>query len=234
MRRILVVAAMNFEVRAMAEALGVGMASKGGTHVAQASRAGKGGEEEVVLIAAGPGFRAARTAFDAGLRKLGGSPDAVVSAGICGALAEDLELGDVVVASSVNGIECSQPECPRGRYRIGALVSQDRIAATVDERRRLASTGAIAVEMEAAAVLECARRIRVPVYGIKSVSDTADEEFALDLNAARREDGSFRISSILMQAARKPRSGFGELLRLKRRGEEAARTLGEFFANCHI
>jgi adenosylhomocysteine nucleosidase len=226
MRRILVVAAMNFEVR--------GMASKGGFHLAQGRRVTKGGEEEVVMIAAGPGFRAARKAFDAGLRELGGSPDAVVSAGICGALAEDLRLGDVVVASSVNGIECSQPECPRGRFRAGAIASQDRIAATTEERRRLALTGAVAVEMEAAAVVECARKISVPVFGIKSVSDTADEEFGLDLNAARGEDGSFRISSILMQAARRPRSGIGELLRLKRRGEEAARTLGEFFANCHI
>ena len=69
----------------------------------------------------------------------------------------------------------------------GPIASIDHVAQTVAEKRQLRKTGAIAVEMEAAAVLERARAWKVPFYCVRAVSDRASEGFALDLNAASDE-----------------------------------------------
>jgi hypothetical protein len=86
--------------------------------------------------------------------------------------------------------------------------------------------------MEAAAVHERAREAGRPFFAVKAVSDTADEGFTLDLNAARRRDGRFSVMHILGQAFRSPSTGFPELVRLKRNGGRALTALGDFFANC--
>jgi hypothetical protein len=67
---------------------------------------------------------------------------------------------------------------------------------------------------------------------VRAVSDTADEDWTLDLNAARHQNGTFRIGHILAQAARRPVKIVPELLRLRRNAGMAARRLGEFFADC--
>ena len=155
----------------------------------------------------------------------------VMSVGMCGALAEGLNVGDIVVASSVNGVVVETPRSS-AKFRVGPIVSVDRVAQTVAEKQDLRQTGAIAVEMEAAAVLERARRWGVPFYCVRAVSDTADEGFELDLNATRDASGRFRVGRILAQAARRPLSGVPELLRLRRNSEAACKALGEFIGNC--
>ena len=154
-----------------------------------------------------------------------------MSVGLCGALDDSLEVGDIVVASSVNGIAVEIPGSTL-EFAVGPIVSVDHVAQTVSEKEQLRQTGAIAVEMEAAAVLERARRWGVPFYCVRAVSDTAREGFELDLNAARDTCGRFRVGRILAQAARRPLTGVPELLRLRRNSEVACRALGEFIGNC--
>jgi adenosylhomocysteine nucleosidase len=180
-----------------------------------------------VLTANGPGPALAGEAVD----RVDSKVDAVVSIGLCGALADGLRVGDIVVGSAVNGVEIELPEVA-GRHVIGPIASVDRVAQTVAEKVLLRETGAIAVEMEAAAVLERARRWGVPFYCIRAVSDTATEGFELDLNAARDRSGRFRVGQILAQTIRRPFTGVPELLRLKRNSEAASKALGEFIGNC--
>ena len=188
-------------------------------------------DTEYVFVAAGPGpLLAARAVRSAG------DPvafDAFVSVGLCGALAQELKVGDVVVGREVNGIQVPEPRAGSG-YTSGPVASVDYFAGTVAEKRRLRSTGAIAVEMEAGAVLEGARAAARPFYCVKVVSDTADEGFVLDLNAARDEEGRFRTARILLQAARSPVQAAPELTRLYRNGRRALKALGEFFAECNF
>jgi nucleoside phosphorylase len=112
------------------------------------------------------------------------------------------------------------------------LVSVDHVAATASEKRALAASGALAVEMEAAGVLERAAALGVPFYCIRVVSDTADDTFVVDFNAARRADGRFDRGHIVKQALRRPLVMIPELLRLRGNAAKAVRALGDFVADC--
>ena len=182
----------------------------------------------LMKVANGPGPKLAREAAETVRERV----DVVVSTGLCGGLHPVLRVGDIFVATEVNGRTASLPR--RGKpFRSGPLVSIDRIAQTAEEKRELRiDTGAMAVEMEAEAVAAYASRIGVPFYCIRAVSDVAEESFMVDLNAARLTTGRFSVPRILLQAARRPLTVAPELLRLRRNAGLAARALGEFFADC--
>ena len=180
-------------------------------------------------VAGGPGLRLAGAAA-----RRSGPAQVVISTGVCGALDPKLQVGDIFVASAVNDVACQVPwaDVP---FQSGKLVSQDQVAVTVDDKRSLANaTGAAAVEMEAAAAAEYARETGARFYCIRAVSDTADESFPLDFNAARDEEGRFRINYILGQAMMRPLTAFPALMRLRRNALHASRALGEFFAHCRF
>jgi hypothetical protein len=210
-KRVLVVAAEQFELDPIRKAVAFG------------------GNTEYVFVANGPGRRLARQAVESA-----GPPasfDALVSVGLCGALDEGLGIASIVVADAVNGVPVAEPHMAGNMVR-GPIASVDYVAGTVEEKRRLRTSGAIAVEMEAAAVHEKALEAGRPFFAVKAVSDTADEGFTLDLNAARDVEGRFNVMQILGQAFRSPVKGFPELIRLKRNGERAVTALGDFFAHC--
>ncbi len=180
-----------------------------------------------VTACAGAGPRLAGRA----IAGVSGEFDAIVSTGFCGALDPALGIGDVFVAESVNGAVCSLPRSAR-EFRTGPLLSVDRIVGKVAERREWFAKGYAAVEMEAAAVEAHARNLGTPFYCIRAVSDTASDEFAVDLNAARDREGRIRVGRVLWQAAVKPVTVFPQLLQLRRNSEAAARNLGAFLATC--
>ena len=182
-----------------------------------------------VLVANGPGPALARAAVDA----VDGKLDAIVSTGLCGALDPALTLGEIFVATEVNGMPARLPSSRR-RYSSGALISIDRVACSANEKRLLFEKGGRAVEMEAAAVAERAHLRGAAFYCVRAVSDVAEETFALDWNAARGSDGRFKVARILGQAARRPWPGFPELLRLRRNAAMATKALGDFLADCEF
>jgi 4-hydroxy-3-methylbut-2-en-1-yl diphosphate reductase len=111
---------------------------------------------------------------------------AVVVAGVAGGLDPSLRAGDVVVASEVRdgkgriALRGSAPlaaELRRMglRVRCGPIVSSDHIVNSSDARERLAATGALAVDMESAAVVRALdeRAEKVPVAVVRVIVDTA-------------------------------------------------------------
>ncbi len=204
-------------------------------------RVGQWGKHRLVCAADGPGSELAGNAAEVALERF--KPDLIWSVGLCGALDGALAAGDVVTAAEV--VDASSGE----RYPAGGspvkrgdgkewgkpivVVSQDHVASTPAEKRRLRALGTV-VEMEAAAVARVAQRAQIPFGCVKAVSDLASEGFAIDLNSARGADGRFRTSYIVWDAVRKPLKGLPELWRLNGRSRQGAENLGEFIVNCPV
>jgi hypothetical protein len=111
------------------------------------------------------------------------------------------------------------------------LLSIDRVIASAREKAELhRTTGADAVEMEAAAIAERAESWKVPFRAIRVVSDSAEESLPLDFNRMRDADGRFSRARIVGAALRHP-SVFPRLLRLDQRSKLAAEALGDFIAD---
>jgi adenosylhomocysteine nucleosidase len=199
------------------------------------ARSGLMREHELLLVANGAGTKRAGEGLDAALAVF--SPDTLASTGLCGALSPDLGPTEIIVATAVivgnAGYPAMPVDCAR-RHRQGWVRTLDHIAGTAEEKRHWGATGAIAVEMEAAAVAERAQARGLPFFCIKSVSDLANETLANDLNAALRPDGHFDTMKVLGSSLRHPLTRVPELLRLWWRSARAANVLGDFFADCRI
>jgi nucleoside phosphorylase len=184
-----------------------------------------------LLVANGAGPDRAAEAVDRAVAM--GPVAAVVSTGYCGALDDRLLVADIVVATEVNGARAEAPASAR-KFAAGPIVSVDRVVQTVEEKGRLRTSGAIAVEMEAAGVSDRAMKLGLPFYCVRVVTDRADETLSIDFNAARDRSGRIRTSGVIQEALRHPWVGISELLRLARRSRIAARALGDFLADCRI
>ena len=208
-----------------------------GTHWARQARLG---EHAVLLAANGAGAARAAAAVDAAVARF--EPEAVVSTGFCGALDETLQLADIVVADAIVEV-VGQAVLPAAGFppaglkrqpRIGTVCTADHVVRTAEEKRKLFATGACAVDMEAAGAAARAQCHALPFYCIKAVTDLAGETLANDFNRALRPDGHFDTMDILGRALSRPTARIPELLRLRSRSRRAARTLGEFFADCRF
>jgi adenosylhomocysteine nucleosidase len=209
------------------------------------------GANEVLLVANGAGPDRAAAATDAGLKAFDAA--AIVSTGFCGALAPELGIADLVSATSVEtqvgrghalpvwdrppGLSAQSVAPPRGQAGrpvlqvfSGPIRSIPYVARTAEEKCKLAVTGAIAVEMEAAGIAARAESHGLPLYCIRAVTDLAGETLANDFNMALRLDGQFDTILILRGTLRHPMVRLPELFRLRKRCVRAAHVLGDFFA----
>ena len=196
------------------------------------SRSARLGAHNIMLVANGLGPKRAAAAVDAAAQAF--RPDAVVSTGFCGALLPALEIADVVVGTCIASDDGNYVTLPLKSRHSGPVRSINHIVQTASEKRQLAATGAIAVEMEAAGVASRCESLGLPVYCVKAVTDLAGEDMTNDFNKALRSDGHFATMLILRGSFRNPLVRLPELIRLRRRCVRAARVLGDFFADCRF
>jgi 4-hydroxy-3-methylbut-2-enyl diphosphate reductase len=121
------------------------------------------GLREARVIRTGAGPRRSQSAA----RRLAGSPDSALAvAGVCGGVDSELQPGDVIVASELQGGKGTQkltdPEALVDAIRalgtdarLGPIRSEDHIVRGA-ERERLFESGAIAVDMESRWLAEAA------------------------------------------------------------------------------
>ena len=197
-----------------------------------------------VLVVAGGGdsVRLARE-----LEEAAGDAEAVISMGLCGALADGLKPGDWVVA---NGVTLS-PLIPAGSplsagmsaniYRTDAGMVRDlgegvaarsgdpcsvldaMIADAAAKRAARAATGAVTVDMESHIAAAVAQRRKLPFAVARVVSDAADRSLPKAAQAGMAADGSMDISAVLRALASDPR----QLPALIRVGAEAGKAFRE-------
>ena len=194
-----------------------------------------------VFAANGPGPRLAGQVLRAAEVEAGKTGiGVVISTGFCGGLDPQLQLGDIVEATSVldsgTGRQYEARPIRTSADRVlGRVLSQDRVAVTIEEKVEYRSQAkASAIEMEAAAVAAWAHERVIPFYCVRVVSDTADAELPMDMNLMRDSEGRFSRFRIAGKALLKPWSRIPGLLRFDRDCRVAEQKLGEFFANCRF
>jgi hopanoid-associated phosphorylase len=185
-----------------------------------------------VQVVAGGGDRArlARALEDAA-----GRASAVISMGLCGALADDLRPGDWVIASRILSAErelepdrdwtTSLAERLPGA-RAGPILGSDvMIADAAGKRSVCAATGGLAVDMESHIAAAVAARHGLPFAAARVVSDAADRSLPKAAQAGMASDGSMDIGAVLIALAADPRQ-LAALIRVGREAEKAFRALG--------
>ncbi|HET9926396.1 MAG TPA: hypothetical protein VFS98_19935 [Methylomirabilota bacterium] len=116
----------------------------------------------------------------------------VVSAGVCGALAPDLQSGDLVLPESVLGPAAQRLNVTPTAYaraialaptaRRGTMATSRDVVATAEAKAALfAATGAVAVDMESSVILAHAATAGCPILVVRGVSDTARESLPPEL-----------------------------------------------------
>jgi adenosylhomocysteine nucleosidase len=165
-------------------------------------------------------------------------PKLVLSAGFCGALDEDLQVGDLILATEIVDTQSRiwpttwPDELTRGRAKLvrrGRLLTVSRMLTTPAEKEaHYQRWSAAAVDMESALVAQGCSQAGIPFGGLRAVSD--DAHTALSPRLASLLTGSRASAFRLLAAlARSPRLA-GELWRLARQTHLAADRLGQAFA----
>jgi adenosylhomocysteine nucleosidase len=176
-----------------------------------------------------------------------------VSAGFAGALMPATAVGDVIVATSVvsgkfDGVWSQAEEpivCEETVLRVvraaatglgvvvhgGPVVSLSNVLCRAVEKQSLSRlTGAVALDMESAAIGNVAQSQGVPFAVVRTISDVAGEDLPLDFNAFLKPWGWVRgIGAMIMT----PSSLMG-LNRLRRQSRLAAERLTAICAACAV
>ena len=176
----------------------------------------------------------------------------LLSCGIAGALDPALVAGDLVLhlpafvssevekqaisdapeagastALDTNGEDdwCERLRAALPHARLGRILGQDHIAATVAEKAALhAATGALAVDMESHIAARVASRHGLPFAAIRAISDTASETLPPAALVGMNPDGSMALGKVLASLARRP-AQLPALIRTGRSAEAAFRAL---------
>jgi adenosylhomocysteine nucleosidase len=177
--------------------------------------------DEMVVVCGGIGVEAARRATDAVIALY--RPGLVQSVGFAGALEAGLSVGDLFVpAVVIDARDGSRIEIEGGK---GVLVTFMAVAGA-DQKSKLAGAyGALAVDMEAAAVLASACAHGIAFGATKVISDGLDFE----IPAAGRfidADGRFRTVAFIVFTALRPWLWM-RVATLASNSRKAARVLGE-------
>ncbi len=197
--------------------------------------------QPVILARTGAGPALAAAGLAELLRALG--PRRWIGAGLAGALAPDIAVGQVLIAQAVRDAEGPVAQEPDSSWAARALafapaargarlVSRPRIAVTAREKAALRGEEgerADAVDMESAGWARAARAAGqdAPYLLARVVSDRAAEDLPDFLSDSLAADGSLDRGRIARRALLRP-SSIGKLLRLRRRARACAGSLAEF------
>jgi adenosylhomocysteine nucleosidase len=155
-------------------------------------------DDQKVIAYAGMGSGSAAVACRAVLAT--GELSALASVGWAGGLNASASGGLVVEPSVV--ISGTSGERFSGNGTGGTLVTVDRIAALEEKRQIGERFGGDYVDMEAAAIAECAHHAELPFYCFKAISDAHDARLP-DMNRFSR-NGKFSVWRFIAHVAVRP------------------------------
>lgn len=154
----------------------------------------------------------------------------LLSIGIAGGLASNLPPGTVVVATSVDDIECDQawsdalaarlPHARRGKI-IGSTVA---ITSPATKASLFDQTRALAVDMESGAVAQAAHEMGKPFAALRVIADSAERALPASALVGLGPDGKTRPLAVMASLLRHPGDLPG-LLHVARDSQKAMRVL---------
>ncbi len=186
---------------------------------------GRLGGEAVALAVTGDGAGNAERGSRTLLASL--AIERLVVVGVAGGLTGALEIGGVLLATSILSAVGPAPAPDRvwveraaKGLRTGAVYSADRIAASREEKAALAAQlgdeEPAVVDLESATFARVAAAAGVPFLVLRAVSDGAEETLAVDFERFRGAAGGVDRARLLRYAAARP-AVVSALLELRRR-----------------
>lgn len=241
MRRVAVLAASGRELAPMRNVFDCGWTITRGRIGAFRHEVGRAGDIEVHLIRTGVGRDRAREAGETTLSAIG--PDALISTGYAGALGV-ANIGDVIIGTEIfdwtteqsrQGMQADPELLDRAReaardariaWTQGPVVTVDRVVWRAGEKQALGKvSGAIAVDMESAAIAKVASAAGIPFLLVRAISDRAQDDLPMDFNLWFAPFGSLRC---LLQVSQRP-SVLRGLYEMKRHADQASESLHRVF-----
>ena len=153
---------------------------------------------------------------------------------MAGGLDPSLQAGAILLPQEILGADGRMHECsPRWRGRLsatvtalsGRLVTSAKSVGSVEDKAQLfRATGAVAVDMESAAVAEVADQHGLPFVAVRVVVDSAADVLPRAVTAAADNEGHLQIWRLIGALALAPNE-LAPLLRLARRYRAANRSL---------
>ena len=140
---------------------------------------GKIGEHAVIVLHTGVGAKNCNERVEALLHKA--RPRLVISSGFAGAVAEDLHVGDLILAENFADRQllanAERILCDR-KPRVVKLFTSTSIVDSVTERDQIArASGSAAVDMETGAIVGVSNAHGVPLLSLRVISDTPKAPF---------------------------------------------------------
>jgi adenosylhomocysteine nucleosidase len=168
-------------------------------------------------------------------------PKWVVSAGFAGALDEKLRRGHFLMADTVVdekgatldvGLKMSPEQIAAVKgLHVGRLVSVDRLIRTRAEREKLAAAhGALACDMESAAVAEVCRRRHTRFLSVRIISDGLDEKLPPEVERLLAQPSAAGKAGAAIAALIRRPSAVKDLWKLRDQAIETSDKLAKFLA----
>jgi adenosylhomocysteine nucleosidase len=159
---------------------------------------------------------------------------ALASFGLAGGIDPSLEAGAILLPDEVQGGDGRVHRCETGwrnrlsatiPARTGKLLTSSKAVGSVEDKAALfRSTGAVAVDMESAAIAEVAERHGLPFVAVRVVVDSAADVLPHAVTAAADNEGHLQIWRLIGALALAPNE-LAPLIRLARRYRAANRSL---------
>jgi adenosylhomocysteine nucleosidase len=182
---------------------------------------------DLMAVAGGIGCRQAESAARAAVAEF--QPQALVSAGLGGAVIRTLKAGSVFVPNViVDEATGAEYRCNAGAGLVsgGVLVSAKEIAGPGSKKHLADQFHALVVDMEAAAVARVAREMKTGFFCVKAISDELDSRLP-PMNRFVDETGRFQNGNFLAWAAVRPQ-WWPATIRLARDSRRATRALSDW------
>jgi adenosylhomocysteine nucleosidase len=176
---------------------------------------------DCVLVTTGMGYSRAANGACALLEII--NPDLLISFGIAGAVKDDLNIGDVVIAGSTCMLENDHPGPPlplasiSREAREAVLQILQPVGASLISGTAITTRGSQLIqkewpgitnpilEMETVGIAQAAHEKKIPLLSIRSISDGPRSPIPFDLEAVLDENNDIAVGKLLRLVLHRPR-----------------------------